>query len=279
MHRQRFAWHSITSVLWMSGCALDWDGQLTQLEHERELAAVPASATLWLTANEGVETASDGSVIRWLDRSGHDHHALPNGGQPVPHVLRDADRTVLTFSGEDELALPMIPAMSELTFFAVAMVEDDDIRCPSLLHLSNSHDIIVQQDDIEFGRHTHELYYENGSNSVPAGDAPTTSFSVGSAHVLTVRHGSDQRATSRVDGVQVHERDMPLADPMDRTWNFIGKNHYYANGEPWCAGLKGQLAELLLYPRSLDEGEQARVEAYLSEKWSVPLCPCDDRTF
>lgn len=105
----------------------------------------------------------------------------------------------------------------------------------------------------------------------------SASFSVGASHVLSVRHGQDQLASTRVDGVQVHERSMPLTAPVDRSWNFIGKNHYFSDGKPACAGFQGHIAEILLYSRSLDVAEQAGLESYLGEKWSVPLCPCDEQ--
>ena len=129
----------------------------------------------------------------------------------------------------------------------------------------------VQSEDLEFGRHQRELYYESGSKSVPQGIMHTGSFSVSAPHVVTVRHEPSTLAVTRIDGADVHARMMELPALVARRSNYIGQNHYFYNGAPSCEGFKGHIAEIILFARLLDDGEREAVERYLSEKWGVPL--------
>jgi hypothetical protein len=209
--------------------------------------------------------------VAWTDRSEQGISAVAESEQLAPTLQRYGDLPLVAFDGSQELRLPELAPLGVLTFFAVADVAVEDRKCPSILHLSNSDDGIIQVEDLEFGRHQRELYYESGSKSVPQGAMHTGSFSVEALHVLAVRHEPSALAVTRIDGADVHARMMELPALVTRSRNYIGHNHYFYNAAPSCEGFMGRIAEIIVFARALDDGERTEVERYLSEKWTVPL--------
>jgi hypothetical protein len=293
-------------LLLSASCGVDWDGQVTDgiarqraqvdagedaeppeddqvdtsqatassaqsNEVDTNAALPPSDAHLWFSADRGLVVDADGRVLAWMDRSAQGTSAVAENAELAPAVQSHGDLPLVAFDGSQELRLPEIAPLSVLTFFAVVDVAVEDRRCPSILHLSNSEDGIIQVHDLEFGRHQRELYYESGSKSVPTGATRTGSFSMDALHVLTVRHEPSTLAVTRIDGADVHARMMELPDTVARQSNYIGNNHYFYNGTRSCEGFMGRMAEIILYARLLDDSERLRVEQYLSEKWDVPL--------
>lgn len=296
----------LASLLLSASCAVDWDGQVAegvkrqqvdvdagnasnadQVDTSQATTSGPAAASdeieavavlpvsgpqLWLSADHGLVVDAGGRVLSWMDHSGR-ITALAESEELAPRTERHDGRPLVAFDGSRELRLPEIDPLSALTLFAVAEVAAEDRKCPSILHLSNSVDDVIQSDDLEFGRHQRELYYESGSKSVPSGATRTGSFSTDVLHVLAVRHEPTMLAVTRIDGADVHARTMELPQAVIRRSNYIGHNHYFYNGAPSCEPFLGRIGEIILYARLLDEGERLQVEQYLSEKWNVALQP------
>jgi hypothetical protein len=300
------SWRLMPLVLG-TACAIDWDAQVAEgVERQRaevdagegaelngdevETSQVTASSPdaqpdevdtnamlppsdvhLWFSADHGLTVDARGRVQAWTDRSGQRLSAVAESEELAPIVQRHGDLPLVAFDGAQELRLPAVGPLGVLSFFAVVDVAVEDRKCPSILHLSNSEDGVIQIEDLEFGRHQRELYYESGSKSVPQGTMHTGSFSSGALHVLAVRHEPTTLAVTRVDGADVHARMMELPETVTRGSNYIGHNHYFYNGAPSCDGFMGRIAEIILYARLLDDSERAQVEQYLSDKWDVPL--------
>jgi hypothetical protein len=229
--------------------------------------------TLWLSADRGVVVDSMGQVESWRDRSGHAMNATAvTPDQRPTRRVRARTLPLIHFDGSDWLALPPLPPLRELSFFAVASAEEEDRLCPSILHFSNLVTPTVQAHDIEFGRHSRELYYENTIQYVPDEGIVTNTFSTGRLHVLSIVHSSELVVTLHVNGDLVHRREqMVRPERVERTANFIGHNHFYHGNTALCVPYLGDIAEVIFFSRVVDRAERSAIEQYLSEKWAVPL--------
>jgi hypothetical protein len=235
---------------------------------------VPSDALLWLRTDSGVTRGSDGAVTLWADQSGNQHDARSPAPANAPQWVEQAPHPMLDFTGSSELQLPTLPALSQLSIFAIAIARDDGSpRCPSLLHLSNLNGgPTVQADDIELGRHQAELYYEATRPTLTPDAAHLGSFTTRVPHVLAVVHALDEVAQLRIDGIEVARAALALPRSIARTHNFIGNNHYYLDqNTTQCDPFVGRIGEVLLYARAVSDSERAAIERYLSAKWGVPL--------
>jgi hypothetical protein len=235
---------------------------------------VPDGILLWFAADRGVTADDSGLVETWSDQSARSLEASPPTRELAPHLVHSAGRMLIELDGSDELTLPTVPPFSELTFFGVVSVfaPHGDLRCPSFLHLSNLQGEVVQGDHVEFGRHQNELYYQVTRSHAKADPSHYGSFPTMSLHVVSVTHRSDQTAILRIDGKQVGSEQVPLPAATERTYNFIGNNHYHIDRNTLqCDALTGQLGELLLFERALDDEARAGVEHDLAAKWHVEV--------
>jgi tetratricopeptide (TPR) repeat protein len=215
---------------------------------------------LWLKADAGLETAGS-SVSRWVDQSNGHNDATVKERSAGPQVSASAihGRPAVLFSGkDDDLRLPdgFEDFSAGLSVFVVgeAMTEPSDAW--SFVYLATaatgaghievflgrrreSEQIVYSVEDLKFQM-----------RPFVEGMAPARGFEVISA----VQDPSQS--------VRLYKRGQPLASgtlllpPKTlRTRNRVG------------AGLKGQLAEILLYKRSLSELERLGVEAYLNDRY------------
>lgn len=236
---------------------------------------VPSDAILWLAADVGATVMPDGVVSAWASRAPNGYTARSALTESAPKLVRDDHgRPWIDFDGADELLLPAMPPIGELSLFAVANARQPpgEWRCPSLLHFANrASGTVTQTARLEFGRHMTELLYqtEGVEITVPRG---TGSFSPMVPHVLSVLHGADTIAKLRVDAKQIHAQVTALPPAIPRAFNYIGNNHYYADSTTTrCEPYDGQIAEIILFARGVSEDERDRIERYLAVKWGVPI--------
>ncbi|HKP59842.1 MAG TPA: hypothetical protein VJV78_24125 [Polyangiales bacterium] len=188
-------------------------------------------------------------------------------------VERDG-RSVVEFDGLGELGLPELPALAELSFFAVASVDaaGAELRCASMLHLANTTDTIFQKDYIDFRRQKQEFLYQVTTSRITADPESKGSFTTSTLHLLSVVHRPDETVSMNLDGKQLRVASAPLPALAARSYNFVGHNHYHEDADtPQCDAYRGQLAELLLFSRALSEDERSHLERELADRWRVEL--------
>jgi hypothetical protein len=284
LHGPLTGWHHLLEllVLFAPACSMQWDDHVGdrpaadggEADSVAQSLTIPSDALLWLSAERGVVTNVDGRVRVWGDQSGWQHDATAPAPATGPRVADWKGRSVLDFDGSTELRLPRLPAFSALSMLAVVRVHaaGADLRCASFLHLANREQEVFQNDYIDFRRQKQELLYQVTDSRIKVDSEAEGSFSTEALHVVSVTHGTDENVLLRIDGRHVGGRPSPLPAFTERSFNFIGHNHYHADANTLeCDLFQGQIGELLLFTRMLTDDERVRLERALAAKWRVEL--------
>lgn len=224
---------------------------------------------LWLRADAGVET-SGAAVTRWQDQSTGKHDATPGDPGAGPRLSASAvrGRPAIVFGGKnDELFLPdgfedfgaglslfvvgepMTEPVDEWSFLLLATAARGAFRIEAMIgRRRDSDEVVYSAEDIE----------KQAKPFVGGLPAAAGFEAIGAIH--------DPSGMARLyrRGTRVAEGMLLLPRKTLRTRNRVG------------AGLKGQVAEVLLYNRSIGEMERLGVDAYLRERY-FPEAPSAEK--
>lgn len=225
---------------------------------------------LWLAADKGTAQNEAGHVQFWRDvrRSGEREppavYAPEETSAPLWVGDGMAGRPALRFDGDDVLRLPgageALLANTDYEYFVVARTES---RAVQFL--------------VAGGFTCYELHINSpGARFIPAApyDVGRASdlgedgqYADGQPHLFAARvdRDLDMRGIVRVDGVDSPAATTAAATHDDPTPLQFGMR---AGGS---LPLMGEIAEILIYTRSLTEPERAVVERYLAEKYQLTL--------
>ncbi len=238
---------------------------LAQFDPKQDVSA----CMLWLDAsdldgNERPDALASGTgVERWSDKSGRGHHALQPGAALRPVYVKTGflGKPALRFDGNDDCLASSVRHnwSDDWTLFAVA----------SLDRKTKSQWRGIVGNRFGAGR---AKWWTLGTKSdgttyleTAAGQGVFTRFSPATAgpQIYTVsRRGAD---------FTLHRNGLPAG--TSRQADVGGRTNELMVGR-WCGagqGWQGCISEILLYDRTLDNGERTSVEAYLSSKWHVVL--------
>jgi hypothetical protein len=217
---------------------------------------------LWLRADVGVE-ASDAVLTRWKDQSGRGNDGVPKEGVVGPKVTASAVRgkPAVLFAGDEGLYLPdgfedfgaglslfvvgepMTEPAETWSFVFLATAARGAGRIETLLGKRRESDqVVYAAEDLQ-----------SQIKPFVGGIAPAKAFESFSA-----LHEPSGPARLYKRGAPVANGTLILPRKTLRTRNRVG------------AGLKGHLAEAILYNRSLSEMERLGVEAWLNGRFFSP---------
>lgn len=221
---------------------------------------------LWLAADQ-LALADGDPVTTWADRSGNANDATGAGGtRPTYHTGVIAGRPVVRFDGVDDV-LAIADADSykaaELTVFVVASVTGGGA---DMIALCYPH----------AGTHTSPYFrwaldFRTASNLhlVVAADVESATADFATSTLFrTWMYMTHERRLHR-DGAEMHQNSGagPSATYPTAVGLRIGAD--VAGGE--CFG--GDIAEILIFARSLTYAEYTAVDQYLSEKYGLQRSP------
>jgi tetratricopeptide (TPR) repeat protein len=215
---------------------------------------------VWLKADTGVET-SDDAVARWADQSGAKNDATKKERSPGPRLAASAlrGRPAILFSGkDDDLRLPdgFEDFSAGLSVFVVGETPTEAGEPWSFIDLGTA-GTGTSGMKVAFGRvrESEQVVY-----SVEDVQFQMKPFVEAMAPAKGFEGISAIQEPSKT--VRLYKRGQPLANgtllvprKTNRKINRVG------------GGFKGQLAEILLYKRSLSELERLGVEAYLKDRY------------
>ncbi|MBB5866982.1 Zn-dependent metalloprotease [Allocatelliglobosispora scoriae] len=217
--------------------------------------AAPATGSmLWLRADAGVAT-SGGLVTNWLDQSGTAHHASQAVAALQPTLVAGVvnGKPVVRFGGAQSLNLTTVNP-TRFTVFVVG---------------KNSRTASTPPGAILGGigaNPNNQLRWENPTQSGVLGTGNgipltvTTVGSTGAFHALSVRYDG---ATLRVyrDGVLKSSTAVVSTGPwlLNNIGSYLATNY-----------LLGDVAEILVYPSALTEGNRSTTNNYLRLKYALP---------
>lgn len=222
---------------------------------------------LWLDAADASTIMSSGGAVSvWADKSGQGNNATQDTGtrQPTTGAATQNGKNVLGFDGGDVLILPspiLAIATSNNTIFAVANTSVNNTTQRIVLIRTASASEVVS------------LFYSSagtttiGYQANPTGGALTLTGVTKSSHnILRGRRSGTTRAITFNGNAET--TDTSAANLVTPTAAYIGNNQANpAGGQP----LTGQIAEIIIYNRSLSTAEIAIVEAYLAAKWGISI--------
>ncbi len=214
----------------------------------------------------------DGKIATWHDASGHGHHLVQPNTDCQPVRLPVGDVAVIRFDGDNDALRFIQPAIErpEVTLFVVASPRRNMGGFRAVMSL-NAKD----QRDFESGM------------TLDFGPGPTTQFtsfnlegrgfgtwknlltgerSFGQLYTLEVATSPD-KVQLLVDGKQTGER--PREGKPISLAEFTAGARYYSLGGPQTIQGFGtwDIAEILVYSRSLSPDESASVRKYLNDKY------------
>ena len=242
---------------------------LTATAHAQSLT-VTEGLSLWLKADAGVTASVDGSVTAWADQSGNANHAGQSDATMTPARVDNAlnGKPVLRFDGTDDyLEVPDSESLSnagDLTTFFVIKFDDfatyRAVWAKTSVNLPGSTDYYALPNT-----GVPRLYRGNGSGTglgsfdgaaLRAGSYLLAGFGVEgnqATHFL-----SSQSTTSGTLNAEVADADTPL---------LIGTR------QDFVTRMKGDIAEILIYNRTLSAADRASVVDYLAKKYDIQNLP------
>lgn len=215
-------------------------------------AQVPANPILWLRADSGV-TASNNSVSRWGDVSGHDRDAWQDSVPMQPLLVRRGanDLPVLRFNGASFMIVPSaFPTRQDYSLTFVIRLSNAAVANNVLSGTSHAH---------WFGGNAFPkiLHGANFSTQVVSSVPVTAWF-----NVVTLTY-SNARGKGVIYVNGFFADSATIGTNTDSTI-FLGAYR-------GASRLNGDLAELILYDRELSESQRTQLQNGLIRKWGVPV--------
>ncbi|MCC7052935.1 MAG: hypothetical protein IT355_06670 [Gemmatimonadaceae bacterium] len=230
--------------------------------------------TLWLDASDASTFTMESStrITQWRDKSGNALHAsAPTGTSARPHYAATVfnGRPAAVFTGginstptPEHLSLAGFPAqgLAAVSYFVVYK-RTASSNCDRLFDFGSSTTVHVffTVDCGGFQRYTQTT--SGGAGEVSSSVA---SAALGTGQMLSIIHSGT--ASVRLNGAGVAtSAAIPAPSAIGTPTNrWLGRSQYAADGY-----LSGQIAEVVVFPRALNNLEYAAVEMALMRKWGL----------
>ena len=209
---------------------------------------------LWLSADSGVQAASNGSITQWVDQSGNGNNATQTTFSYLPTLTASAlnGRPVVTFGGTNYFNLPNL--MSGATSGEIFIVVQASSATPS-------NNLGLYQ----FGNGAGGSY-PNSSGLITDNFGSSTTYTVGippsgvTQYSLYNVSSQSGQWTARLDGIT-------LLNSTTNSVVFNGTPHLGHNSNN---AFNGTVAEVIVYNSVLSAAARATVGQYLVSKYSLP---------
>lgn len=242
------------------------------------LSALPAAlaqepeavqnAALWVRADKGLSTDADGKLTQWTDQSGNSHNGTPLNGAKTPVLVQNSigGKPALQFAGGDQIidfGQPL-PESWDRSAYSVFFVYR-----PRIVKNGGYH-FIGADDWTMFNLHTIKksggLYagFCGDSKGEDPGRIRIREDETGGAYQagkLSVMQFTYQ------DGKVALYKNGALLKAKDVTVQPVRWDKFRLGIEGAKVGLDGELAELIVYDRKLEQTEQTAVTRYLRAKY------------
>jgi Concanavalin A-like lectin/glucanases superfamily/Fibronectin type III domain len=247
---------SSTGIYSITAYATNADGTTSINVTVSVTAPLPTGEILWLRADEGVVTDSNGNVSTWEDQSGHGNNATQSSSNVRPTVAANAlnDLPAVQFSNASGqfFNLPsalMTAATQGEAFIVVKATSATPSNARGLWHLGAN---ITDYPNFDLN------IYDSFGSSV-AYDVGTPPSGVANYGIYNV---SAQAGlwTARVDGVTLFKS----------TTNTVSFGSNPVLGSNGSQSFDGEIAEVIIYNSVLSAAQRAAVGEYLESKYNLP---------
>ena len=232
---------------------------------------------LWVTADAGVATDSNGRVTKWLDQSGQGHHIDRLLGNAPVLATGLNGKAVVRFDGQGKLegSHDFSKSLSAHSLLLLARWTDNDAAYCQRILFSPAWNWSFAYGAYEGDDQTWQggvWIYQKGWNVYGPG-ALNTHWHLHTATVAaTIADGTKPLVEFWKDGTKLMERPLKLAN------SDVSPRQIALGGKSKC-----EIAEVLVYDRVLSEAELTRLWKHFSAKYrittpavSIPGSPPDD---
>ena len=218
---------------------------------------------LWLDAADiSTITESSGSVSQWDDKSGQANHATQGTGsaQPLTSAATLNGKNVISFGGSDFLNL------ASGVFSAVAGDNTVFVVCKRTTE-TGAFEVVMNMRDS--GVNKWLVIFSSVAGYIDFRNNNSGAFSQAKTGATNTHHqivrGRREGITKAVTFNREAESTNNFATSVTVTSGYIGSLTGSGNF------LSGEIAEILLFSRSLESSEYQQVTDYLAAKWSISL--------
>ncbi len=233
-----------------------------QSQPSREIKLPGNGRVLHLAADAGVQVDADGRVESWNDQSGQSHHASQPVATHRPLLVKNAihGQPTLRLDGQKRFLKVSGQVVTSPAFAVFAVVSD--------LSTTNQHREIFSNWNGAAGNSGTSLFLGmTGADSIRLSDdfsgvgtierrsTPFLLSGFSGSTGISVQQNGKERA-SRAQGLS----------PRNLKTDYVIGQQGNIDGEYW----HGDIAELLVYDRQLNDAERQAVTQYLTEKYNLP---------
>jgi len=235
---------------------------------------------LWFRADRGV-THSDNKVTQWDDQSGANLHAKLNRGQPMLLNSAIGGKPAIYFNGKGDVLEFTGWSPNELTAMTIIIVsantEYQPEPGPGKGAEGGSHSTLQSilnwpqsSSDARWGIVLLSAYQNSVSFRFGTGQNPNINnwkrpASIGDSPTMTIVTHDGATEKLYVEGELVWTQTEKLAAIKNCASNgFIGRWSHGGDNSGWFAG---NVAEIIVYTKALDDTERKKVEDYLKAKY------------
>lgn len=223
-----------------------------------------ADLELWLDADTSVVntiTSAADFVSAWADRSGNGFDVIQNTGSAQPMTNQNTlnSLNVITTDGNDTMLIPSglnFVAAGPSTLFVLCRRASEDATNDNIFSVTQGGAARVS---IQYSSTAGRIsYVHNISNNLIFSNGNTnTNFQLimgrrsGTTQALAVDGGTEVTDTNAVNVTGITDRDLFALNQI-------------------TSFLTGDIAEAILYSRSLSSGEITQIVDYATAKWGIP---------
>lgn len=228
---------------------------------------LPSGMQLWLKADAGVTKDGSNKVSAWADQSGNGGNATESTSSIQPTWVTSGlnGQPVLHFDGTDELdgQAGFNSATSDTTIFVVSKrTAMTAWGAPFSFNAGGA-----KGNPLLTWNNTTNTFGANNSGVTAVGVYVDLSAAPSDAYVHEYRRSGTGLSIRSVGGTLAVESD------GTQSWTpTANANGAYFVGRHYTGGnlLNGDVAEVIVYNRALNDDERTRVEAYLAGKYGMP---------
>lgn len=219
---------------------------------------------LWLDANdETTITQTANKISQWNDKSGNNYNLTQgiSGSQPELKPNGYGLRNTVLFDGADDFMTTNIPGtLDEMTVFIVSKYNQLNQGSGDFDYLysygTNSANQLVSLARRASGSFDDDYYLFDGGTTL---NGPNLDGQVFTTHVQRINNTATFHEYFK-NGVSEVVTDNDVAFSVSGTFD-LGR---YLTGTHY---LDGEIAEIIIYNRSLNNTERETIETYLTQKW------------
>jgi hypothetical protein len=225
---------------------------------------------LWMDADDASTITIATGVSQWLDKSGAGNHVTQASTTLQPVVLAGAlnGRSVLRFDGSNDTLTRANASLNDLglgatdiTVFTVAL--NDDNSGNTTEGIVAVYTVTDNQRGWGAMKASGNMAFVVSNDGALPGDRPQVAAGAANNYYMTYFNYSSPT------GTVIHNGTTDTASETGTIFNTPSDLYVGSFGSEALPRWDGNIAEILVYNRTLSAGERTEVEAYLSTKWGL----------